>query len=74
MMNRRNLGVDRVANTTILATESVARAVRRLRAQNIVLVHGLFADGSSDSTLGAGHVPIMFSCEQSTEMTTGPSV
>ena len=47
MMNRRTLGLGMVAGASALATGSIARALTRLRAQNIVLVHGLFADGSS---------------------------
>jgi pimeloyl-ACP methyl ester carboxylesterase len=47
MMNRRTLGLGMVAGTAVLATGSIARALTRPRAQNIVLVHGLFADGSS---------------------------
>src|ERR1700756_4250634 len=47
MMNRRTLCLGMVAGAAALATGSIARALTRLRAQNIVLVHGLFADGSS---------------------------
>src|ERR1700720_2617363 len=47
MMNRRTLGLGMVAGAAALATGSMARALTPLRAHNIVLVHGLFADGSS---------------------------
>ena len=47
MMNRRTLGLGMVAGAAALATGSIARALTPLRAHNIVLVHGLFADGSS---------------------------
>ncbi|HEY1928549.1 MAG TPA: alpha/beta hydrolase [Caulobacteraceae bacterium] len=47
MINRRTLGVGLAAGAVAMAAGRAARAAAPVAARNIVLVHGLFADGSS---------------------------
>ncbi len=46
MMNRRRFTAALAAGTTTAWMSRLARAEGRVAARNIVLVHGLFADGS----------------------------
>src|SRR6266550_3534105 len=47
MMSRRNFNAALAAGTIAALIPGVSRAQNRPVARNIVLVHGLFADGSS---------------------------
>jgi pimeloyl-ACP methyl ester carboxylesterase len=47
MIDRRTFGLGLAAGAAALATRGAARAAAPLTARNVVLVHGLFADGSS---------------------------
>jgi hypothetical protein len=46
MMTRRALATVAVAGATMTIMPSLARAESLPQAKNIVMVHGLFADGS----------------------------
>jgi pimeloyl-ACP methyl ester carboxylesterase len=54
MIDRRTFGLGLAAGAGALAVSCAARAAALPRAQNVVLVHGLFADGSSWSEVIPG--------------------
>ena len=60
MMNRRNVTTVIAAGAVVALTPRVLRAGSATRARNIVLVHGLFADGSCWSEIIARLQPAGF--------------
>ena len=62
MMNRRQFSAALAAGAALIATRGVAAAAARVKARNIVFVHGLFADGSCWSEVIGRLQPRGFNC------------
>ncbi len=61
-MNRRQFSAALAAGAALIATRGVAAAAARVKARNIVFVHGLFADGSCWSEVIGRLQPRGFNC------------